>query len=83
MECIQSSDNEEPNVETITSMVGYQSYSDATYADELTNFHEHKDVGEVWYAYQIYIGMLVYCRGSKDFYYQYRKQNTTKWNKKF
>lgn len=33
--------------------MGYQSYWDATYAHELTNFREHGDAGEVWYAYLI------------------------------
>ncbi|KAL4577581.1 hypothetical protein LXL04_013690 [Taraxacum kok-saghyz] len=46
----QSSDKEEPDAETITSMLGYQSYWDATYADELTNFREHGDAGEVWFG---------------------------------
>lgn len=45
-----SSDKEEPDAETITSMLGYQSYWDATYADELTNFREHGDAGEVWFG---------------------------------
>lgn len=34
----------------MTSMLGFQSYWDATYADELTNFREHGDAGEVWYV---------------------------------
>ncbi|KAL7236927.1 hypothetical protein ACSBR1_020089 [Camellia fascicularis] len=42
------SDKEEPDAETITSMLGFQSYWDATYADELANFREHGHAGEVW-----------------------------------
>ncbi|KAL7602914.1 hypothetical protein Lser_V15G15038 [Lactuca serriola] len=47
-----SSDKEEADAETFTftSMLGYQSYWDATYADELTNFREHGDAGEVWFG---------------------------------
>ncbi|XP_028082055.1 probable leucine-rich repeat receptor-like protein kinase At5g49770 [Camellia sinensis] len=29
-------------------MLGFQSYWDATYADELANFREHGHAGEVW-----------------------------------
>lgn len=43
-----SSDKEEPDAEPVTSMLGFQSYWDATYADELTNFREHGHAGEVW-----------------------------------
>ncbi|KAI3502019.1 hypothetical protein L1887_30050 [Cichorium endivia] len=50
MECIQSSDKDEPDAETITPMLGFQSYWDATYADELTNFREHGDAGEFWFG---------------------------------
>lgn len=45
-----SSDKEEPDAETITSMLGFQSYWDTAYADELTNFHEHGHAGEVWFG---------------------------------
>lgn len=43
-----SSDKEEPDAEVEPSMLGLQSYWDATYADELTNFHEHGHTGEIW-----------------------------------
>nr|KAJ0210949.1 hypothetical protein LSAT_V11C400217150 [Lactuca sativa] len=45
-----SSDKEEPDAETITSMLGFQSYWDSAYADELTNFREHGHTGEVWFG---------------------------------
>ncbi|CAL5366451.1 unnamed protein product [Camellia sinensis] len=45
-----SSDKEEPDAEAVTSMLGFQSYWDATYADELANFHEHGHAGEVWFG---------------------------------
>ncbi|KAM7524251.1 hypothetical protein LguiA_014153 [Lonicera macranthoides] len=45
-----SSDKEEPDVEPVTSMLGFQSYWDAAYADELANFHEHGHAGEVWFG---------------------------------
>ncbi|KAA8530619.1 hypothetical protein F0562_005447 [Nyssa sinensis] len=45
-----SSDKEEPDADTVASMLGFQSYWDATYADEMTNFREHGHVGEVWFG---------------------------------
>lgn len=45
---ICSSDKDEPDSEAVTSMLGFQSYWDAAYADELTNFREHGHTGEVW-----------------------------------
>ncbi|GFY84776.1 ATP synthase alpha/beta family protein [Actinidia rufa] len=42
-----SSDKEEPDAEAVTSMLGFQSYWDATYADELANFREHGHAGEI------------------------------------
>ncbi|KAF8390060.1 hypothetical protein HHK36_024581 [Tetracentron sinense] len=44
------SDKEEPDAEVETSMLGLQSYWDATYADELVNFREHGLSGEVWFG---------------------------------
>ncbi|KAG8384138.1 hypothetical protein BUALT_Bualt04G0087100 [Buddleja alternifolia] len=44
-----SSDKEEPDAET-SSMLGFQSYWDSTYADELANFREHGHTGEVWFG---------------------------------
>lgn len=32
------------------STLGLQSHWDATYAEELTNFHEHGDAGEIWFG---------------------------------
>jgi len=43
-----SSDKDEPDSEAVSSMLGFQSYWDAAYADELTNFREHGHTGEVW-----------------------------------
>lgn len=44
---MRSSDKEEPDAE-VPSMLGFQSYWDSAYADELTNFREHGHAGEVW-----------------------------------
>lgn len=45
---MNSSDKEEPDAEAVTSMLGFQSYWDATYADELSNFRVHGHAGEIW-----------------------------------
>ncbi|KAJ1443204.1 S-adenosyl-L-methionine-dependent methyltransferase [Sesbania bispinosa] len=45
-----SSDKEEPDAEAVSSMLGFQSYWDAAYADELSNFREHGHAGEVWFG---------------------------------
>ncbi|XP_010552063.1 PREDICTED: uncharacterized protein LOC104822507 [Tarenaya hassleriana] len=39
------SDKEEPDADGVQSMLGLQSYWDAAYADELTNFREHGHAG--------------------------------------
>ncbi|XP_042505586.1 EEF1A lysine methyltransferase 2-like [Macadamia integrifolia] len=48
-----SSDKEEPDVEVEPSLLGLQSYWDATYADELANFHEHGHAGEIWFGAEV------------------------------
>ncbi|XP_027351848.1 EEF1A lysine methyltransferase 2 [Abrus precatorius] len=48
-----SSDKDEPDSEAVTSMLGFQSYWDATYTDELTNFREHGHAGEVWFGVDV------------------------------
>ncbi|XP_022869183.1 uncharacterized protein LOC111388651, partial [Olea europaea var. sylvestris] len=45
-----SSDKEEPDAEAVSSLLGFQSYWDTTYADELANFREHGHAGEVWFG---------------------------------
>ncbi|XP_052204724.1 uncharacterized protein LOC127809735 [Diospyros lotus] len=45
-----SSDKDVPDAEAVTSMLGFHSYWDATYADELANFREHGHAGEVWFG---------------------------------
>ncbi|GAB4832346.1 hypothetical protein Ancab_006362 [Ancistrocladus abbreviatus] len=45
-----SSDKEEEEGDGISSMLGLQSYWDATYSDELANFREHGHAGEVWFG---------------------------------
>lgn len=45
-----SSDKEAPDADVEPSVLGLQSYWDATYADELANFHEHGHPGEVWFG---------------------------------
>ncbi|PIA46730.1 hypothetical protein AQUCO_01500342v1 [Aquilegia coerulea] len=41
-------DKEAPDADVEHSVLGLQSYWDATYEDELANFHEHGHTGEVW-----------------------------------
>ncbi|XP_043696412.1 EEF1A lysine methyltransferase 2-like [Telopea speciosissima] len=48
-----SSDKEEPDAEVEPSLLGLQSYWDATYADELANFHEHGHAGEIWFGAEV------------------------------
>ncbi|KAG9140891.1 hypothetical protein Leryth_010420 [Lithospermum erythrorhizon] len=43
-----NSDKDEQDGEPEPSMLGFQSYWDGAYADELTNFREHGHAGEVW-----------------------------------
>ncbi|KAI9085599.1 hypothetical protein K1719_032442 [Acacia pycnantha] len=45
-----SSDKDEPDTEAVQSMLGFQSYWDSAYADELANFREHGHAGEVWFG---------------------------------
>ncbi|KAJ8761270.1 hypothetical protein K2173_001326 [Erythroxylum novogranatense] len=45
-----SSDKDETDTEGVASMLGMQSYWDAAYADELSNFREHGHSGEVWFG---------------------------------
>uniref|UniRef100_M1D0F6 SLL2-S9-protein n=1 Tax=Solanum tuberosum TaxID=4113 RepID=M1D0F6_SOLTU len=45
-----SSDKDEQEGEGVSSMLGFQSYWDAAYADELANFREHGHTGEVWFG---------------------------------
>ncbi|KAF5737843.1 methyltransferase-like protein 10-like [Tripterygium wilfordii] len=48
-----SSDKEEPDPEAVSSMLGFQSYWDSAYADELANFREHGHAGEVWFGVDV------------------------------
>ncbi|XP_028797319.1 EEF1A lysine methyltransferase 2 [Neltuma alba] len=48
-----SSDKDEPDAEAVTSMLGFQSYWDSAYADELANFREHGHAGEVWFGVDV------------------------------
>ncbi|KAJ0962760.1 hypothetical protein J5N97_027882 [Dioscorea zingiberensis] len=50
-----SSDKEEPDTNEVepSSMLGLQSYWDATYAEDLVNFHEHGHAGEIWFGAEV------------------------------
>lgn len=44
-----SSDKDEPDASEVeSSMLGFQSYWDASYAEDLANFREHGHAGEIW-----------------------------------
>ncbi|KAL4557087.1 hypothetical protein LXL04_035257 [Taraxacum kok-saghyz] len=63
---MNSSDKEEPDAETITSMLGFQSYWDTAYADELTNFREHGHAGEVWFGADVMEMVASWTKGLCD-----------------
>lgn len=47
-----SSDKDETDANDVeASMLGLQSYWDASYAEDLANFHEHGHAGEIWYLF--------------------------------
>eukprot|EP00252_Welwitschia_mirabilis_P007922 TRINITY_DN19617_c0_g1_i1.p1 TRINITY_DN19617_c0_g1~~TRINITY_DN19617_c0_g1_i1.p1 ORF type:complete len:354 (+),score=68.49 TRINITY_DN19617_c0_g1_i1:135-1196(+) len=48
-----SSDKEEQDTEVEPSVLGLQSHWDATYTEELANFHEHGHAGEVWFGAEV------------------------------
>lgn len=48
-----SDKDEEENGDGISSMLGLQSYWDATYSDELANFREHGHSGEIWFGPEV------------------------------
>ncbi|KAJ7975791.1 Protein-lysine N-methyltransferase [Quillaja saponaria] len=48
-----SSDKDEPDAEAVSSMLGLQTYWDAAYDNELTNFREHGHAGEVWFGVDV------------------------------
>lgn len=54
-----SSEKDEPYVnEDESSLLGLQSYWDASYAEDLTNFHEHGHAGEIWFGAEV-MGTIV------------------------
>ncbi|CAN6446046.1 unnamed protein product [Victoria cruziana] len=57
-----SSDKDEPEAEMDNSMLGLLSYWDSAYTDELTNFHEHGHVGEVWFGAEVMEIIVVWIK---------------------
>ncbi|GKC39485.1 eEF1A lysine methyltransferase 2, partial [Tanacetum coccineum] len=55
------SDKEEPDAET--SMLGFQSYWDSAYSEELTNFREHGHAGEVWFGDDVMEMVATWTKG--------------------
>lgn len=61
-----SSDKEEEEDQDgdgVSSILGFQSHWDATYADELSNFREHGQVGEIWFGSDV---METVCSWTKN-----------------
>ncbi|KAG6512856.1 EEF1A lysine methyltransferase 2-like [Zingiber officinale] len=49
-----SSDKEGPDSNEVeASLLGLQSYWDASYAEDLANFHEHGQAGEIWFGIEV------------------------------
>jgi SAM-dependent methyltransferase len=48
-----SSDKDEQDTDVEPSVLGLQSHWDASYADDLANFHEHGHVGEIWFGVEV------------------------------
>ncbi|PKA56942.1 hexaprenyldihydroxybenzoate methyltransferase [Apostasia shenzhenica] len=60
-----SSDKDEPEVnEDEPSMLGLQSYWDASYAEDLANFHEHGHAGEVWFGAEVMDTVVMWTKNS-------------------
>ncbi|KAF3646925.1 putative peptidyl-prolyl cis-trans isomerase FKBP19, chloroplastic-like isoform X1 [Capsicum annuum] len=58
-----SSDKDEQDGEGVSSMLGFQSYWDAAYADELANFREHGHTGEVWFGGDVMENVVSWTKG--------------------
>ncbi|XP_042385470.1 EEF1A lysine methyltransferase 2-like [Zingiber officinale] len=49
-----SSDKDGPDSNEVeASLLGLQSYWDASYAEDLANFHEHGQAGEIWFGIEV------------------------------
>lgn len=49
-----SSDKDEPDVNDVeSSMLGLQSYWDASYVEDLANYREHGQAGEIWFGVEV------------------------------
>ncbi|ONK81440.1 uncharacterized protein A4U43_C01F29110 [Asparagus officinalis] len=59
-----SSDKDVPDANEVeASMLGLQSYWDATYAECLTNIHEHGSASEVWFGSKVMDATLAWTKG--------------------
>ncbi|XP_059293381.1 uncharacterized protein LOC132046686 [Lycium ferocissimum] len=56
-------DEHEQDGEGVSSMLGFQSYWEAAYADELANFHEHGHAGEVWFGGDVMDNVASWTKG--------------------
>ncbi|KAK4367946.1 hypothetical protein RND71_011738 [Anisodus tanguticus] len=56
-------DEHEQDGEGVSSMLGFQSYWNAAYADELANFREHGHAGEVWFGGDVMENVASWTKG--------------------
>ncbi|KAG0459683.1 hypothetical protein HPP92_022811 [Vanilla planifolia] len=88
-----NSDKDEPDVnEDEPSMLGLQSYWEASYAEDLANFHEHGHAGEVWFGAEVMDTVVTWTKnlclnqarvaidGHSKFAMEYTSNDLSGWN---
>ncbi|KAF2951712.1 uncharacterized protein [Oryza sativa Japonica Group] len=60
-DCCSDKDDQDPS-EVEGSMLGLQSYWDASYSEDLANFQEHGHAGEIWFGADVMDTMAVWTK---------------------